>query len=81
MMNQYSVTMNKSTGYQILIITPFAFETGFDDLVNYYSSVGLTTQFESVEVLTPVYQVMIFLKKYGIISDRNTRTTELNMSF
>ena len=49
MMNQYSVTMNKSTGYQILIITPFAFETGFDDLVNYYSSVGLTTQFESVE--------------------------------
>jgi hypothetical protein len=49
MMNQYTVTMKKSTGYQILIITPFSFEDGFDDLVSYYSTIGLTSQFESVE--------------------------------
>jgi hypothetical protein len=49
MMNQYPVASKKSTGYQILIITPFSFEDGFNDLVNYYSSIGLTAQFASTE--------------------------------
>jgi hypothetical protein len=49
MMNQYPVAPKKSTGYQILIITPSAFEAGFADLVNYYASIGLTTQFASTE--------------------------------
>jgi hypothetical protein len=49
MMSQYPVASKKSTGYQILIITPFSFEDGFNDLVNYYSSIGLTAQFASTE--------------------------------
>ncbi len=49
MMNQYPVASKKKTGYQILIITPYSFEAGFNDLVNYYTSIGLTTQFASIE--------------------------------
>jgi hypothetical protein len=49
MINQYPAAPKSPAGYQILIITPFSFEDGFTDLVNYYASVGLTSQFESVE--------------------------------
>ncbi len=49
MISQYPVASYKKTGYQILIITPFAFEDGFNDLVTYYGSIGLTSQFESIE--------------------------------
>ncbi|MGA3012529.1 MAG: C25 family cysteine peptidase [Bacteroidales bacterium] len=49
MINQYPAAPKSPAGYQILIITPFTFEDGFNDLVNYYSSIGLTSQFESVE--------------------------------
>jgi hypothetical protein len=49
MMDQYPTPAKKKSAYQILIITPFSFEDGFTDLVNYYSSIGLTTQIESTE--------------------------------
>ena len=49
MINEYTVSGKKKTGYQILIITPFAFEDGFTDLINYYSSIGLNSQIESTE--------------------------------
>jgi hypothetical protein len=49
MISQYPVTSKKKTGYQILIITPFSFEDGFNDLVNYYSSKGMNTQIVSTE--------------------------------
>jgi len=49
MMSLYPVTSKKKTGYQILIITPFSFEDGFNDLVNYYSSKGMNTQIVSTE--------------------------------
>jgi hypothetical protein len=49
MMSQYPVISEKNTGYQILIITPFLFEDGFFDLVNYYTSIGLNTQIVSTE--------------------------------
>jgi hypothetical protein len=49
MINRYPVASKKSTGYQILIITPFSFEDGFNDLVNYYGTIGLTCQFASTE--------------------------------
>ena len=39
----------KQTGYQILIITPFSFEDGFTDLVNYYASIGMSAQIVSTE--------------------------------
>lgn len=48
-MNQYPSSAKKKTGYQILIITPFAFVTGFNDMIAYYSSKGLTTQVASTE--------------------------------
>jgi hypothetical protein len=49
MISQYPVVSKKRTGYQILIITPFAFEDGFNDLVTYYGSIGLNSQFASTE--------------------------------
>ena len=49
MINQYPAAPKNPAGYQILIITPFAFEDGFNDLVNYYASIGLASQYESVE--------------------------------
>jgi hypothetical protein len=49
MISQYPVASKKRTGYQILIITPFAFEDGFNDLVTYYASIGLNSQFASTE--------------------------------
>jgi len=49
MIVQYPLEMKKNTGYQILIITPFSFEDGFNDLVNYYYSIGLNSQIKSTE--------------------------------
>jgi len=49
MMSQYPESSKKKTGYQILIITPFSFETGFNDLVTYYASKGLNAQVVSTE--------------------------------
>ena len=49
MMNQYTLPEQKHAGYQILIITPFAFEDGFTELVNFYTSAGMTCQITSVE--------------------------------
>lgn len=49
MMGLYPAATKKKAGYQILIITPFAFEDGFTDLINYYATRGLTAQIESTE--------------------------------
>ncbi|MCX6244336.1 MAG: C25 family cysteine peptidase [Bacteroidetes bacterium] len=49
MIDQYPAPAKKKSSYQMLIITPFAFEDGFTDLVNYYSAKGLTTHIESTE--------------------------------
>lgn len=49
LMSLYPETTEKKSAYQILIITPFAFEDGFTDLVNYYSSIGLTAQIVSTQ--------------------------------
>ncbi len=49
MLNLYPATTKKQTGYKILIITPFSFEDGFTELVNYYNSIGLNTQIASTE--------------------------------
>jgi hypothetical protein len=49
MMSQYPYPSLKQTGYQILIITPFSFEDGFTDLVNYYASIGMSAQIVSTE--------------------------------
>jgi len=49
MIAQYPEPSKKQSSYQILIITPFSFEGGFDDLVNYYNSIGLNTQVVSTE--------------------------------
>jgi hypothetical protein len=48
MTGQYPEPLKKKTGYQI-IITPVAFEDGFTDLVNYYSTKGMTAQIVSTE--------------------------------
>jgi hypothetical protein len=52
MMGQYPDPSKKNIGYQILIITPFSFKDGFNDLVNYYSSKGLNAQVVSTEDIT-----------------------------
>jgi hypothetical protein len=48
-MSQYPVFSKKGSTYQMLIITPFAFEDGFNDLINYYATIGLTAQMVSYE--------------------------------
>jgi len=49
MIRLYPESSKKKTGYKILIITPSSFEPGFTDLVNYYSSKGMSTQVVSTE--------------------------------
>jgi hypothetical protein len=49
MMNNYPSVARKKTGYTILIITPFAYEDGFTDLISYYGLKGMPTHLQSVE--------------------------------
>ena len=49
MMNQYPSKGTLKTNYQILIITSEQFQTGFQDLVNYYNSKGQTSQITTIE--------------------------------
>ncbi len=49
MMNQYPAKALLKSNYNILIITPAQFETGFHDLVNYYNSKGRATQIATIE--------------------------------
>ena len=49
MILQYSSPEKKKSGYQMLIITPTAFEDFFTDLITYYSSIGLVAQMVSTE--------------------------------
>jgi hypothetical protein len=49
MMNQYPAVSTKKSSYPILIITPFAFEDGFTDLISYYAGRGMETRIESTE--------------------------------
>ncbi|MEI7660612.1 MAG: C25 family cysteine peptidase [Bacteroidota bacterium] len=51
MMNNYPVKSTLKTGYQILIITPAQFQGGFQDLVNYYNSKGLSSQIATTEAI------------------------------
>jgi hypothetical protein len=49
MMEQYPVRNHLKSSYQILIITPAQFQPGFQELINYYSSKGLSSQIISTE--------------------------------
>lgn len=49
MMESYPVRKSATVGYQILIITSFLFEEGFQPLTEYYNSRGLTSHITSVE--------------------------------
>jgi hypothetical protein len=49
MLSAYPDASKKNSGYQILIITPFAFEDGFNDMVTYYATKGLAAQVVSTE--------------------------------
>lgn len=49
MIAQYPVMKSAMTDYQILIITSFLFEEGFQPLTEYYNSRGLTSHITSVE--------------------------------
>jgi hypothetical protein len=44
MMSQYPVKSTLKSNYQLLIITASQFETGFQDLIDYYSTKGITAQ-------------------------------------
>ncbi|PLW93934.1 MAG: hypothetical protein C0592_04575, partial [Marinilabiliales bacterium] len=48
MIDQYPLEKNRQA-YQLLIITPASLESGFDSLVDYYTSVGITSQVTTVE--------------------------------
>ena len=51
MMNMYPLKNALKTNYPILIITPAEFQSGFQDLVNYYNSRGLTSQIVTTETI------------------------------
>ena len=51
MMKQYPVKHALKTGYPILIITPAQFQTGFQDLINYYSGKGMASQVATIETI------------------------------
>ncbi|MCX6269449.1 MAG: C25 family cysteine peptidase [Bacteroidetes bacterium] len=51
MMHQYPAKASLKTNYQILIVTRAQFETGFQDLVNYYAGKGLSTQIATIETI------------------------------
>jgi len=51
MMSRYPVKNELKTNYNILIITPAQFQGGFQDLVNYYSSKGITSQITTTETI------------------------------
>lgn len=48
MIDNYPLENNRQA-YQLLIITPSSLESGFDSLVDYYTSVGISSQVTSVE--------------------------------
>ena len=49
MMNNYPVKSPSKSNYQILIITPAQYQSGFQNLVNYYAGKGMTTQIATTE--------------------------------
>lgn len=49
MINLYPVKRALKTGYQILIITPSQFVTGFQPLIDYYSGTGLASQVKTTQ--------------------------------
>lgn len=49
MMAQYPARGTLKTNYQILIITPAQFQSGFENLVNYYNGRGMTSQIATIE--------------------------------
>jgi hypothetical protein len=49
MMKSYPAKNKLKTTYQILIITPAQFQSGFQDLVNYYSGKSLTSMITTTE--------------------------------
>jgi hypothetical protein len=49
MMQQYPSRSKLKTNYPILIITQAQYQTGFQDLLNYYSTRGLTAQIATTE--------------------------------
>lgn len=49
MMQQYPSRSKLKTSYPILIITQAQYQTGFQDLLNYYSTRGLTAQIATTE--------------------------------
>jgi hypothetical protein len=51
MMNQYPAAGALKTGYQILIITPAQYQSGFQDLVNFYNGKGLASQVATIETI------------------------------
>jgi len=52
MIAQYPAVKASATGYKVLIITPSQFQSGFQDLVNYYNSQGKTTQIATIESIS-----------------------------
>ena len=51
MMAAYPAKPALKTGYQILIITPAAFESGFQPLISYYNTKGLSSQVITTEAI------------------------------
>ncbi len=49
MMTRYPAVKFASTGYKVLIITPAQFQSGFQDLVNYYNGQGKAAQVATLE--------------------------------
>lgn len=49
MMSLYPVKNKLKTGYQILIVTPSNFQAGFQPLIDYYASQGITSQVKTTQ--------------------------------
>ncbi len=49
MINGYPQAKSPKTNYQYLIITPALYQTGYQDLINYYQSIGIICQVATTE--------------------------------
>lgn len=51
MIREYPVRNSLKTSYQLLIITPAQYQGGFQDLMDYYSNRGLSSQIATIEAI------------------------------
>ncbi|MCK9219280.1 MAG: C25 family cysteine peptidase [Bacteroidales bacterium] len=51
MIQEYSAKSSRKTDYQLLIITPSQFQSGFQDLIGFYTNKGMITQVATTETI------------------------------